>query len=71
MPVPIVYVLCECPEHGTVHAKRTGEYVGDSTTPLYSYECPGVEGDTGGCNEPLTPLHEVCERPTWAEYVSD
>jgi hypothetical protein len=52
MFVPVVYVLCECPEHGIVHAKRTGEYVGGSTTPLYSYECPGVEGNTGAVTSP-------------------
>lgn len=71
MPVPVEYVLCECPEHGTVHAKRTGEYEGDSTEPRYAYECPGVKGDTGGCNGLLTPLGQPGERPDWAEYVSD
>jgi hypothetical protein len=71
VPVPTSYELCECPEHGTVSAKRSGEYVGGQSQPMIFHECPGVEGDTGGCNAQLTPLGQVSERPPWAEYVSD
>jgi hypothetical protein len=65
------YELCECPEHGTVCAKRSHEHIGGESEPMRFYECPGVEGDTGGCNAVLEPLGETCERPSWAEYVSD
>ena len=72
MTVPVEYVLCECSEHGTVCAKRTGEHEGGSTDPRYSYQCPGEEGDTGGCFAgELTPLGQSCERPAWAEYPDE
>jgi hypothetical protein len=65
MSVAATYVLCECPEHGEVCAKRTG-------SPFYSYQCPGVEGDTDGCYaEELKPLGPLCERPAWAEYPDE
>ena len=72
MPLPDAYVLCRCPEHGAVAAKRTGTHEGGSTEPVYYYQCPGVEGDTGGCfGGMLTPLGREAERPSWAEYPDE
>jgi hypothetical protein len=65
------YVLCECPEHGTVCAKHLSEQEGGPGDALHFYACPGVEGDTGGCNHALKPLGQGCDRPAWAEYPDE
>jgi hypothetical protein len=71
MSEQIAYVLCRCPEHGAVCAKRTGIYEGGSPDPRFYYQCPGVEGDTGGCFAGLSPLGPECDRPEWAEYPDE
>jgi len=66
----VSYQLCECPEHGTVCAKHFNAVQGGGGE-VDTYDCPGVPGDTGGCNQLLTPLGQRCDRPAWAEYGSD
>ena len=62
---------CDCPVHGVVCARRTTAREGGNPDAMHFYECPGVEGDTGGCNEMLTPRGQVCDRPDWAEYPAE
>jgi hypothetical protein len=64
------YELCECPVHQTVCAKhfRVAEAGGGFD---HSYECPGVPGDTGRCNQTLNALGQACNRPEWAQYPSE
>ena len=53
-----------------VCAKHYREQEGDGGV-LDFYSCPGVEGDTGGCNELLKLLGQPCDRPGWAEYPDE
>ncbi len=64
------YELCEWSEHGRVCAKHFQAVVGGGGQ-VDTYECPGVEGDTGECNAPIESLKQSCNRPPWAEYQSD
>ena len=64
------YMLCRCPVHGTVCAKHFREAEGGGED-LHYYSCPGVPGDTGGCDQQPEPLGEPCDRPEWAEYPDE
>jgi len=64
------YALCECSEHGTVCAKHFVDSEGGGTE-VHSYSCPGVRGDTGGCNAALISRGGACEPPDWAEYPDE